>query len=103
MTIKINPKSILWKIRVLFSKLKHWFFWKKYKLSKKSIPSIVGEGSKLLCKYHGQDPFVVEIKKIWVEFGRNGDYDKFYIMADTTHGMSTLNALLEHFETVEIL
>jgi hypothetical protein len=98
-----NSKSFLWQIKVMFFKIKDKWFWKKYKLKHKLIVSPIGEHSEVVCKFPNKEPFIVKIKRIWVEFGHNGDYDKFYIMADTTIGMSTINALFERAEWIKVL
>lgn len=99
----INAKSLRWRMTILWYKLKDRLLYTIRKMRQKSIMSIIGDGSRLLCKFPNENPRVVVIKRIWVEFGHNGDYDKFYIMADTTLGMSTINALLQHAEYVKIL
>lgn len=101
---KMKPKrnKMKQKIDWLYTKIADKFYWFKYKLNHKKIPSMIGEGSKLFCvRPNGEIEWVL-IKRLWIEFGHNGSYDKFYIMADTDKGMSTLNALLEHYDIVSI-
>jgi len=100
---KINFKSLRWRVTILWYGLKDRLLYTIRKLRQKSMISVIGDGSRLLCKFPNENPCIVVIKRVWVEFGHNGDYDKFYIMADTSLGMSTLNAILQHAEYVEIL
>lgn len=91
-------------------RVKCWLAWMRYScLVCKRIPSIVSPGDVIKFKYDdvlaknlGEEPGVeheMKIHRVWVAYGHNGKsengiIDKFYLMADTSCGQSTLNSLL---------
>lgn len=111
-----HPTTISQWIKYIFHRCKnlYWYYhhkcsenlnWLKYKCKSASIPSPIGPGSKIYYQWIVSDDnetHILKIEKLWVGCGNNSEKNKFYIMAKTNEGQSTLNSLLEYKKIIKI-